>query len=67
MEHTYQLRCFPNIVSGIHGQLFRPCWGSSAWHSRRVNEQGKPAYKRPLTAVASASTPLRASSTVNKW
>ena len=23
--------------SGSHGQLFRPYWGSSAWHSRRVN------------------------------
>ena len=23
------------------GQLFRPYWGSSAWHSRWVNEQGK--------------------------
>ena len=27
--------------SGSHGQLFRPYWGSLAWHSRRVNEQGK--------------------------
>ena len=23
------------------GQLFRPYWGSSAWHSHWVNEQGK--------------------------
>ena len=22
--------------SGSHGQLFRPCWASSAWHSRRA-------------------------------
>ena len=34
--------------SGSHGQLFRPCWGSSAWHSRRVNEQGYPAYHRSV-------------------
>ena len=27
--------------SGSHGQQFRPYWGSSAWHSRRVNERGK--------------------------
>ena len=26
---------------GSHGQLFRPYWSSSAWHSRRVNEGGK--------------------------
>ena len=57
--------CHPG--SGSHGQLFRPCWGSSAWHSCRVNEQDYPAYQRPFAAEASASTPLRASSTVNKW
>ena len=34
--------------SGSHGQLFRPYWGSSAWHSRWVNEQGKsPCIKDP--------------------
>ena len=34
--------------SGSHGQLFRPYWGSSALHSRRVNEQGKsPCIKDP--------------------
>ena len=27
--------------SGSHGQLFRPSSGSSAWHSRRANEQWK--------------------------
>ena len=28
--------------SGSHGQLFRPYWCSSAWHSRRVYEQANP-------------------------
>ena len=28
--------------AGSHGQLFRPCWGSSAWHGRR---------QRPFTAT----------------
>ena len=32
--------------SGSHGQLFRPYWGSSAWHSRRVNEPR--IFKDPL-------------------
>ena len=37
--------------SGSHGQLFRPYWGSSAWHSRRVNERGKSrCIKDPLLA-----------------
>ena len=35
--------------SGSHGQLFRPYWGLSAWHSRPVNERGKsPSIKDPL-------------------
>ena len=34
--------------SGSHGQLFRPFWGSSAWHSRWVNEREKvPCIKDP--------------------
>ena len=34
--------------SGSHGQLFRPYWGSSAWHSRWVNEREKaPCIKDP--------------------
>ena len=36
--------------SGSHRQLFRPYWGPPAWHSRRVNERGKPAFQKPLTA-----------------
>ena len=24
-----------HVGSGSHGQLFRPYWGSSAWHSRQ--------------------------------
>ena len=34
--------------SGSHGQLFRPYWGLSAWHSRWVNEREKaPCIKDP--------------------
>ena len=36
--------------SGSHRQLFGPYWGPSAWHSCWVNEQGKPASQKPLTA-----------------
>ena len=43
----------PHAGSGSHGQLFRPYWRSSAWHS---HERGKPVYKSPCTAEAS---PLR--------
>ena len=45
--------------SGSHGQLFRPYWGSSAWHSCRVNERGKsPCIKDPSggTVVGSIAT-----------
>ena len=37
-----------NLCSGSHGRLFRPYWGSSAWHNRRSMEGGKPVYKRPF-------------------
>ena len=40
--------------SGSHRHLFRPYWGLSAWQSRRVNERGKPASQKPLTAEESA-------------
>ena len=40
--------------SGSHEQLFRPYWGSSAWHGRRTMSGGKPVYQRPFTAKASA-------------
>ena len=38
--------------SGSHGALFRPYWGSSAWHSRRsvTGERPFPAEARPLSA-----------------
>ena len=36
--------------SGSHRQLFRPYWGPPAWHSRCVNERGKCAFQKPLTA-----------------
>ena len=54
------------MISGSHGQLFLPHWGSSAWHSRRVNERGKsPCIKDPL--LYCASTPLSDSSTQHVW
>ena len=34
--------------SGSHGQLFRPCWSSSAWHSQRVNEINTQGWKKRL-------------------
>ena len=34
--------------SGSHGQLFRPCWSSSAWHSQRVNEICTQGWKKKL-------------------
>ena len=36
--------------SGSHRHLFGPYWGPPAWHSRWVNQQGKPASQKPLTA-----------------
>ena len=33
--------------SGSHGQLFRPFWGSSAWHSRRSMARENPRIKDP--------------------
>ena len=36
--------------SGSHRQLFCPYWGPLVWHSCWVNEQGKPASQKPLTA-----------------
>ena len=50
--------------SGSHGQLFRPYWGSSAWHSRLFSDWGKPVYQKPFPAEAS---PLSASSTQHMW
>ena len=44
-------------VSGSHGQLFCPYWGSSSWHNHQVNEWGKLVSQRPFTAGA---TPLSA-------
>ena len=43
-QHAQQTGALPteltkrwsNLGSGSHGQLFRPYWGSSAWHSRRL-------------------------------
>ena len=36
--------------SGSHRQLFCPYWGPPAWYSCWVNEWGKPAFQKPLTA-----------------
>ena len=36
--------------SGSHRQLFYPYWGPLVWHSCWVNEQGKPASQKALTA-----------------
>ena len=37
--------------SGSHGQLFRPCWASSAWHSQRkfLFHNTTPRYGQYLT------------------
>ena len=49
LKHTYQLHGMAvpyacaqpyHLGIGSHGQLFCPCWGSSARHSHRVNEWG---------------------------
>ena len=54
--------------SDSHRQLFRPYWGSSAWHSRRVHERGKsPCIKDPLLPRRVQSTPVSASSTQHMW
>ena len=37
-----------NLGSGSHGRLFRPYWGSSAWHSRRPMNGENPSIKDPL-------------------
>ena len=36
--------------SGSHRQLFYPYWGPLVWHSCWVNEQGKPASQKALSA-----------------
>ena len=51
--NTHQLTAWPvhhacaqpyHLGSGSHGQLFRPHWDSSAWHSRRSCEWTKPYF-----------------------
>ena len=37
--------------SGSHGQLFRPYWGSSAWHSRRSVTGENPSLPRRVLQV----------------
>ena len=45
--------------SGSHRQLFHPYWGPPAWHSHWVNEQGKPASQKRLTAEVSAKQSIK--------
>ena len=45
-----------NLGSGSHGRLFRPYWGSSAWHSRRPMNGENPSIKDPL--MSPPPTPL---------
>ena len=45
--------------SGSHKQLFRPYWGPPGWQSHWVNEWGKPASQKPLTAKVSAKQPIK--------
>ena len=40
-----------NLGSGSHGRLFRPYWGSSAWHSRRPMNGENPSIKEPLMSL----------------
>ena len=42
-----------------YGQLFRPCWASSAWHSRRTEEGLKALCSLPFTAEAGAKHPYK--------
>ena len=51
-----------------HGQQLCPCWGSSAWHSRRVHKRGKsPCIKDPLLPRRAQRTPVSAGSTQHMW
>ena len=45
--------------SGSHRQLFHPYWGPPAWHSHWVNEQGKPASQKFLTAEVSGKQSIK--------
>ena len=45
--------------SGSHRQLFHPYWGPPAWHSHWVNEQGKPASQKLLTAEVSGKQSIK--------
>ena len=39
--------------SGSHGQLFRPCWASSAWHSQAIKEPESSCFITQLRGMAS--------------
>ena len=41
--------------SGSHGQLFRPYWGSSAWHSRRTSVRPKPSSEALHCSIVAKS------------
>ena len=45
---TELTRRWSNLGSGSHGQLFRPYWGSSTWHSRQSMNEENQCIKDPL-------------------
>ena len=45
--------------SGSHRQLFHPYWGPPVWQGGWVNEQGKLASQKPLTAEVSAKQSIK--------
>ena len=45
---TELTRRWSNLGSGSHGQLFRPYWGSSTWHSRQSMNCENQCIKDPL-------------------
>ena len=53
--------------SGSHGELFRPCWTSSAWHSRRAAIGLKALCSLPSTAELGSKHPFSASSRQHMW
>ena len=45
---TELTRRWSNLGCGSHGQLFRPYWGSSTWHSRQSMNGENQCIKDPL-------------------
>ena len=59
LEHQPTVWPVPNACSGSHGQLFRPCQASSAWHIRRAEIGLKALRSLPFTAEAGAKHPFK--------